>query len=113
LAVDSSRVEGPAAAGPLRAVSRFTWRRPGLVTLGQISTPVAAFLLVYVAALVALLIQSLWTSDSFTGKVIHTWTFDNFREIAEDPYPTIIRRTVFIAAAVTVTCMLLAFPYAC
>ena len=112
MAVDSSRVEGPAAAGPLRAVSRFTWRRPGLVTLGQISTPVAAFLLVYVAALVALLIQSLWTSDSFTGKVIHTWTFDNFREIAEDPYPTIIRRTVFIAAAVTVTCMLLAFPYA-
>ena len=112
MSVDSPGVEGPAAAGPLRAVSRFPWRRPGLVTLGQISTPVAALLLVYVAALVALLIQSLWTSDSFTGKVIHTWTFDNFREIAEDPYPTIIRRTVFIAAAVTVTCMLLAFPYA-
>ena len=62
MAVDSTRVEGPAAAGPLRAVSRFTWRRPGLVTLGQVSAPVAAFLLVYVAALVALLIQSLWTS---------------------------------------------------
>ena len=79
-------MEGPAAAGPLRAVSRFTWRRPRLVTLGQVSAPVAAFLLVYVAALIALLIQSLWTSDAFTGKVIHSWTLDNFREIADPPY---------------------------
>ena len=38
MSVDSPGVEGPAAAGPLRAVSRFTWRRPGLVTLGQVST---------------------------------------------------------------------------
>lgn len=112
MAVDSTRVEGPAAAGPLRTVSRFTWRRPRLVTLGQVSAPVAAFLLVYVAALVALLIQSLWTSDAFTGKIVHSWTLDNFREIADDPYPTIIRRTIAIAAAVTATCMLLAFPYA-
>lgn len=105
-------VEGPAAAGALRAVSRFTWRRPRIVTAGQISVPVAAFLLVYVAALVALLIQSFWTTDPFTGKVIHAWNLDNFRQIADDPYPTIIRRTIGIAAAVTVTCMLLAFPYA-
>jgi len=60
--------EGSPGRGALRAVSRFTWRRPGVVTLGQISTPVAAFLLVYVAALVALLIQGLWASDSFTGR---------------------------------------------
>jgi len=112
MSVESTRVEAPAAAGALRAVSRFTWRRPRLVTLGQVSAPVAAFLLVYVAALVALLIQSLWTTDSFTGKVIHSWNLDNFRQIAEDPYPTIIWRTILIAAAVTVTCMLLAFPYA-
>ncbi len=74
--------------------------------------PVAAFLFVYVGALAALLIQSLWTTDSFTGKVIHSWNLDNFRQIAEAPYPTIVLRTVGIASAVTVTCMLLAFPYA-
>ena len=81
-------------------------------TFGQISAPVAAFLFVYIAALVALLIQSFWTTDAFTGQVIHSWTLDNFRAIANDPYPTIIRRTVLMASAVTVTCMLLAFPYA-
>jgi putative spermidine/putrescine transport system permease protein len=108
----TSSVEGPAAAGALRAVSRFSWRRPGLLTFGQVSAPVAAFLLVYVAALAALLIQSLWTTDSFTGKVIHSWNLDNFRQIAEDPYPTIVLRSIGIASAVTLTCMVLAFPYA-
>ena len=62
-------------------------------TFGQISAPVAAFLFVYVAALAALLIQGFWTTDSFTGKVVHSWNLDNFREIANAPYPTIILRT--------------------
>jgi putative spermidine/putrescine transport system permease protein len=44
--------------------------------------------------------------------VIHSWNLDNFREIANAPYPTIILRTVLMASAVTITCMLLAFPYA-
>jgi putative spermidine/putrescine transport system permease protein len=93
-------------------LSRFSWRRQRLKTLGQISAPVAAFLFVYVAALGALLVQSFWTTDSFTGKLVHAWNLDNFRTIAEAPYPTIILRTLGMAAAVTVTCMVLAFPYA-
>jgi putative spermidine/putrescine transport system permease protein len=78
----------------------------------QISAPVAAFLFVYVAALAALLVQGLWTTDPFTGKIVHSWNLDNFRTLAEEPYPRIIGRTIGIAAAVTATCMLLAFPYA-
>ena len=104
--------EGSPRGGALRSLSRFSWRRPGWKTFGQISAPVAAFLFVYVAALAALLIQGFWTTDSFTGKVVHSWNLDNFREIANAPYPTIILRTLAIASAVTVTCMLLAFPYA-
>ena len=70
MAADAARVtEGSPRGGALRSLSRFSWRRPGLKTFGQISLPVAAFLFVYVAALVALLIQGFWTTDSFTGKV--------------------------------------------
>jgi putative spermidine/putrescine transport system permease protein len=113
MAVDAARVtEGSPRRGALRSLSRFSWRRPGLKTFGQITAPVAAFLFVYVAALVALLIQGFWTTDSFTGQVIHSWNLDNFRAIANDPYPTIILRTLLMASAVTITCMLLAFPYA-
>jgi putative spermidine/putrescine transport system permease protein len=113
MAVDAARAtEGSPRRGALRSLSRFSWRRPGLKTFGQITAPVAAFLFVYVAALVALLIQGFWTTDSFTGQVIHSWNLDNFRAIANDPYPTIILRTLLMASAVTITCMLLAFPYA-
>ncbi len=113
MAVDAARVkEGSPRRGALRSVSRFAWRRPGVKAFGQISAPVAAFLFVYVAALVALLIQGFWTTDSFTGKIIHSWTLDNFRVIANAPYPTIIVRTLVMASAVTITCMVLAFPYA-
>jgi len=113
VSTDAARVRGGSRrGGVLRSLSRLSWRRPGLKTFGQISAPVAAFLFVYVAALLALLIQGFWTTDSFTGKVVHSWNLDNFREIANAPYPTIILRTLGIASAVTVTCMLLAFPYA-
>ena len=104
--------EGSPTGGALRSLSRLSWRRPGLKTFGQVSVPVAAFVFVYVAAVVVMLIQGFWTTDSFTGKVVHTWNLDNYRAIADTPYPRIIFRTIAMAAAVTVTCMLLAFPYA-
>ena len=51
--------------------------------------------------------------DSFTGKVVHTWSFDNFRTLIDDPvYRRIAFRTIWIAAAVTVTDAILAFPLA-
>jgi len=76
---------------------------------------VAAFLLVYIAALVALLISSLWSVDSFTGKVVHTWSLGNFKQIFSFADPTYLRiagRTIGIAAAVTVADAIIAFPFA-
>jgi putative spermidine/putrescine transport system permease protein len=108
----ASATEGSEHGGALRSLSRYSWRHPELRVFSQISLPVAAFLFVYIAALAALLIQSFWTSDSFTGKIVHSWTLDNFRLLNDDPYPTIVLRTVLMASAVTVTCMLFAFPYA-
>jgi putative spermidine/putrescine transport system permease protein len=113
VSTDAARFEeGSPDGGALRSLSRLSWRRPAVRTLGQVSAPVAAFLFVYVAALAALLIQGFWTTDAFTGKVVHAWNLDNFRAIGDEPHPTIIVRTLLIASAVTLTCMLLAFPYA-
>ena len=66
----------------------------------------------YVGALVVLFISSFWTVDSFTGKLVHHWTLSNYRQILDtgEPYLRIAGRTIGIAAAVTVTDAILAFP---
>jgi putative spermidine/putrescine transport system permease protein len=77
--------------------------------------PLAAFLLVYVGSLGVLFVSAFWTVDSFTGKLEHIWNLGNFRQIFSTSDPTYLRiagRTVGIAAAVTVTDAIVAFPLA-
>jgi putative spermidine/putrescine transport system permease protein len=70
-------------------------------------------LLVYVASLFLLLITAFWAIDTFTTQIVQVWNLDNFQKIATDPtYLHIISRTVGIAAAVTATDIVLAFPLA-
>jgi putative spermidine/putrescine transport system permease protein len=105
--------ERPPRRGALRALSALAWRRPWLKGLGQIGPPVAAFLVVYVAALVVLLISGFWRVDDFTSELVRDWGFGNFSTLWHDPaYRTVAVRTLYIAAAVTATCIVLAFPFA-
>jgi len=115
MVVDATAVstEGHPRRGALRTLSKLAWRRPWTKGLGQLGPPVAAFLFVYVAALVALLISGFWRIDDFTSEIVRDWGFDNFKTLWEDPvYRTITLRTLGIATAVTATCIVLAFPYA-
>jgi len=99
--------------GARRRLGGALWRRRWLKGFSLIAPPVLAFLLVYVAALVALFVSSFWTVDPFTSETIHHWTLDNFRELWHGAvYRNVALRTVSIAAAVTVTDALLAFPFA-
>ncbi|MDX6411979.1 MAG: putative spermidine/putrescine transport system permease protein, partial [Gaiellaceae bacterium] len=51
--------------------------------------------------------------DPFTSQTIHHWTFDNFRALWDGAtYRNVAFRTVSIAAAVTVTDAIIAFPFA-
>jgi putative spermidine/putrescine transport system permease protein len=96
-----------------RRLSATFWRRPWLRATALLCAPLAWFLLIYVAALVVLFISSFWSLDTFTGKIVHSWTLDNFREIfSNSTYRTIAYRTIGIAALVTITDALLAFPFA-
>jgi putative spermidine/putrescine transport system permease protein len=99
--------------GARRRLSATFWRRPWLRATALLSAPLAWFLLIYVAALVVLFISSFWSLDTFTGKIVHSWTLDNFREVFSNPtYRHIAYRTIGIAALVTITDALLAFPFA-
>jgi putative spermidine/putrescine transport system permease protein len=104
--------EGSPRRGALRALSRFAWRRPWAKGVAGLTLPLLAFLLVYVAALVALLVSGFWRIDEFTSEIVRDWGFGNFRTLWEDPtYRTITLRTVGLATAVTLTCIVMAFPF--
>jgi putative spermidine/putrescine transport system permease protein len=87
----------------------MVWLRLSLL----LSAPLAWMLLVYVVALAALLITSLWSVDSLTSEIDHTWTLDNFRTLLENEvYRKVALRTVGVALAVTVVDVVIALPIA-
>jgi putative spermidine/putrescine transport system permease protein len=115
LAVDAGV---PKAGLPMRRarlrVSGFLWRRPWLKAVALLAPPLGAFLVVYIGALGIILVSSFWTANSFTSAVEHTWTLANYRTIFDtaNPYLHIAWFTIEMAAAVTVTDAILAFPLA-
>jgi putative spermidine/putrescine transport system permease protein len=69
--------------------------------------------LAYIGALAALLVTALWTTNSFTGDIQRTWTFDNIHTVLTDSvYRAVTLRTIGVAALVTVIDAVLALPVA-
>src|SRR3954454_17126028 len=78
-----------------------------------LSGPAAWLVVLYLGSLAVLLIAAFWSVDALSGELIKGFTFDNFKELwTTDVYRTVAVRTVGIAAAVTLTDALLAFPIA-
>jgi putative spermidine/putrescine transport system permease protein len=94
-------------------VSTTLWRRPWIKAVALLAPPVVAFVVVYIGALAALFVSAFWQVDSFTGQIQHIWNLHNFGSLIHDHvYRRIAGRTLGIAAAVTVTDAVLAFPLA-
>jgi putative spermidine/putrescine transport system permease protein len=96
-----------------RRLSAALWRRPWLRAIALLLPPLGWMVVFYLAALAVLFVSAFWSIDSFTGKLTHTWTWANFHTIVSDPtYRQIAFRTIWMAAAVTVTDAIVAFPFA-
>jgi putative spermidine/putrescine transport system permease protein len=75
--------------------------------------PLAWLVVAYLGSLAVLFIAAFWSLDDFSGQVVHSYSLDNFRTLWEGKvYREIVLRTVGVAAAVTVTDAVLAFPIA-
>jgi putative spermidine/putrescine transport system permease protein len=97
----------------LLRLSTALWRRPWARASLLLTPPLAWFLLVYIASLVILLVTAFWTVNPFTTNIEKTWTLSNFHLIFTTPaYLSDIGLTVAMAAAVTVTDAVIAFPFA-
>jgi putative spermidine/putrescine transport system permease protein len=92
-------------------LSGFFWRHRWAKALLLLAPPLLAFGLVYLASLVALFVSSFWTVNPFTTDIEHIWNLQNYKTLFESSaYRTVALRTIGIAAAVTVTDAVLAFP---
>jgi putative spermidine/putrescine transport system permease protein len=97
----------------LSALAATLWRRPRLQVAALLSGPVAWLVVAYLGSLAVLFIAAFWSLDDFSGQIVHSYSLDNFRTLWEGKvYPEIVLRTVGVAAAVTVTDAVLAFPIA-
>jgi putative spermidine/putrescine transport system permease protein len=87
--------------------------RPHLQVGALLAGPVGWLVIGYLGSLAVLLIAAFWTVDPLSGEVIQGLSFENVETLFEEPvYRDIVGRTVLIAALVTVTDAILAFPIA-
>lgn len=98
--------------GPLDRLSTGLYTRPGLLLLLLFALPLGYMIVVYLGSLLALLINSFYQLDDFSGKVVQEFTLKNYAALLQPGNLAIIARTVTMAAAVTVACAVLAFPLA-
>jgi putative spermidine/putrescine transport system permease protein len=112
VAIQTSSV---AAASPSAGRRLASWLHAhSRIRLGLLlAAPIGWLVIAYLGSLAALFFNALWSRDEFTGLVTRNLTLDNFADIAGGSlYRTVALRTIGMAAAVTVTCAVLAFPIA-
>ncbi len=96
-----------------RRLAGFFHGRQRLQVGGLLAAPAAWLVIGYLGSLAVLLISAFWTVDPLSGEVVKGFSLENFESLINEPvYRSIIGRTILIAAAVTVTDVLIAFPIA-
>jgi putative spermidine/putrescine transport system permease protein len=96
----------------LRRIGTYLYLRPMLTLLLMLALPLLWLGVIYLGSLFALLIQSFFSLDGFTGQVVREFTLKTYGELTQPSNRDIIVRTVVMAACVTVTSAILAFPVA-
>jgi putative spermidine/putrescine transport system permease protein len=86
---------------------------PRLQVSSLLAAPVGWLVIGYLGSLAILLIAAFWSVSPVSGELQKTFSFENFETLFNEPvYKTIVGRTVLIAALVTLTDAILAFPIA-
>jgi len=88
------------------------WRRPNLLLVLLITPPLLWLGVVYLGSLAALLLQSFYSIDEFSGLVVPEFTLKTYAELLRPSNFDILLRTLAMSAAVTIGCAILAFPIA-
>jgi putative spermidine/putrescine transport system permease protein len=96
-----------------RRVAAWLHRHPRFRLALVLALPLAWLGIAYLGSLVVLFLNAFWSTDPFTSLVVQEFTLDNFVELlTTSVYRTVTIRTVVMAALVTATCIVLAYPIA-
>ncbi|OSZ74634.1 ABC transporter permease [Hydrogenophaga sp. IBVHS1] len=100
-------------AGLLRKLSDLLYTRRGLLLAALLGPPLLWFGVIYLGSLFALLANSFFTLDEFSGVVDRSkLSLNNFRELTDPANVDVVLRTVGMAISVTLACGVIAFPIA-
>jgi putative spermidine/putrescine transport system permease protein len=96
----------------MRGLSDMFYKRPGALTAMLLGPPLAWIGIVYIGSLLALLLQSFYHLDDFSGIILHEFTLSTYSQLFEISNLQTIGRTVAMAAIVTIASAIIAFPIA-
>jgi putative spermidine/putrescine transport system permease protein len=98
--------------GGLRQVSDILFRNPFLLLTLLLAPPLLWLGIVYLGSLLALLAQSFFSIDEFSGLVKREFTLSTYRELFSLANLDVILRSLVMSIAVTLAAAVIAFPIA-
>lgn len=102
----------PGSGGMRGALSDLFWRRPKFLLTLMLAPPLLWLGIVYIGSLFALLAQSFFSIDEFSGLINREFTLKTYGDLFQAANLDIILRTVTMAALVTLASAIIAFPIA-
>lgn len=96
----------------MNRASTYLYQRPKLILALLLGPPLLYMLVVYLGSLVALLINSFFYLEEFTGLVVKQFTLRTYLQLFSPTNLGIFGRTAGMAMAVTVADAIIAFPLA-
>jgi putative spermidine/putrescine transport system permease protein len=108
-----AQTAGRPSGGTVRRAAGLLHRRPRLRLALLLTAPLLWLVMLYLGSLTVLFVSAFWTTNSFTSEVVKVWSTDNFHELFTTPvYRQVILRSIGVALAVTVLCVVIASPVA-
>jgi putative spermidine/putrescine transport system permease protein len=108
----AATLPAPAVHGVGRRAARLLYRNGWLLLVLLLAPPLLWLGMVYLGSLFALLLQSFYSVDGFTGMIVPEFTLSTYADLLTAANMDVVLRTAGMAAAVTILCALIGFPIA-
>jgi putative spermidine/putrescine transport system permease protein len=101
-----------ARTGVAARLSTALYLRPRLLLFLLLAPPLLWLGVIYLGSLLALLAQSFFHIDEFSGTIVRDFSFDTYAQLFTAANRDVFLRTTLMAAAVTVASAVIGFPIA-